>query len=268
VQTTTSPLTKLTLFHSIRVARLVRLCFICNAPRFARRSHQDFQQLHDEQYLLSATSSYDSIETDIRSNLTILVPIILTNLTRKTKSLKKLMCRCIFDIAKTENVDGLSLLLPFLGSEKIMLRTRLFVLKLLVKEFGFASGGVKKSMCMAIACTTLQRREKGAEKVDEKTNRAAISLILATGKAESVKFVEQYLSTRKGLFYDVNLVGWLSSRMEEGEEEEGEEEEEEGEEEGEGEEEEEEEEEEEVEEEEEENEGNCPENIFPSRPYI
>ena len=50
-------------------------------------------------------------------------------------------------------------MLPFLGSEKILLRTRLLVLKLFVKEFGFQVGGkggsgiLRKTMVMAIACS-------------------------------------------------------------------------------------------------------------------
>jgi len=119
-------------------------------------------------------------------------------------------------------LNGFSFVLPFLGSTKILLRTRLLVLKLFVKEFGFiGSGGggglLKKTMVMAIAIGPFVSKKyggvadsnSGGEELDQKTIHAAMSLLCATSTALGKQYVINYLNIKKDTFEDDMFLSML-----------------------------------------------------------
>lgn len=182
--------------------------------------------------LLSAYSNFSSVESEVHASLTILVGILLMSLPKKDSATKKLICRCIFDLARCESLKGGAFIVPFLGSRKIPLRTRLLVLKLMVKEFGIAGAGggggmtglsLKKTMVMGVACEgfvhgggvgggVLTKGSGG--RVDDKTFRASVSLLLSAARVLGKSYVTGYITLKRGTFVDPMLPDVLVEKVE------------------------------------------------------
>ena len=88
-------------------------------------------------------ASMPSSKQSISDALFLVVPILLDRLsTRNTaKELKQIVAKCLLALCKNEALDGISICVPFLGSNKFALQQRLFILRLLTKEFGLETKG-------------------------------------------------------------------------------------------------------------------------------
>jgi len=112
--------------------------------------------------------------------------------------MKQAICKAILSICKSPNLKGIDATVPFLGSSKFPLQHRLFVLKLLTKEFGL-KGESKESalnlpmvMSMAIEAVLGNKATK-----QEKIHHAAIMLIVEASLSVGSQRVSLYLRLKK-----------------------------------------------------------------------
>jgi hypothetical protein len=108
--------------------------------------------------------------SNVSDALFVTIPALLKRLaTRGTpKEMKQAVCKAILSICKSPSLKGIDATVPFLGSSKFPLQQRLFILKLLTKEFGL-DGEAKVLNCpmvMNIAIDALQ--DGGGAKKKEK----------------------------------------------------------------------------------------------------
>ena len=162
----------------------------------------------------------DAPADSVQAALFNVVPALLKRVgAKKTpKELKRVICKTLLTIARSTKIDGLAVVVPYLGTGKFSAVTRLFVLKLLTKEFGL-DGKTKNTLscplCVSTGLEVLAGGQQHNNKVGEKETRAAISLIVAVSLAEGggVERVEKYFKIKK---VEEKVVGVLRGRMEEG----------------------------------------------------
>jgi hypothetical protein len=124
------------------------------------------------------STTYTQInDSNVNGALFATIPALLKRLaTRGTpKEMKQAACKAILAICKSPRLKGIDATVPFLGSSKFPLQQRLFILKLLTKEFGL-EGEAKVLNCpmvMNIAIDALQ--DGGGAKKKQKVRREGIT---------------------------------------------------------------------------------------------
>ena len=108
----------------------------------------------------------------VRAALLVAVPSLVRRMSarRTPKELKRAVCKTILAISRSGKVDGLNVVVPFLTSPKFAPVARLFVLKLLTKEFGLDRKGCPLS-CPMVLTVALEALAGKIGKVDEKVSR-------------------------------------------------------------------------------------------------
>jgi hypothetical protein len=158
----------------------------------------------------------DEHKEGVRVALFTAVPELLKRMSaRKTpKEMKRMVCKTLLTAARSEKVDGLNVVVPFLNSPKFVLVSRLFVLKLLTKEFGLEDKRSPLSFPMVVT-VGLAALDNDEQKVDEKVLRAATALLVAVSLAPGggAVRVEKYFKIKK---VAERTQGMLKTKMEEG----------------------------------------------------
>ena len=144
------------------------------------------------------------------------IPALLKRLSAQStpKEMKRAICKTIILICQSKKINGLDVTIPFLGSSKFSLRHRLFVLKLLVKEFGVEQKGsvLNCPLVMTISLEALINNTTSTEGV--KIRHAAVKLIVGTSLVVGKDRVCKYFRLKK---IPLELQTYLESRMLEGE---------------------------------------------------
>ncbi|GMI19009.1 hypothetical protein TeGR_g9299 [Tetraparma gracilis] len=155
-------------------------------------------------------------EEEVRIALFGVVPALIKRMSAKRtpKELKREVCKTLLCVARGGKINGLDLIVPFLNSPKFALVTRLFVLKLLTKEFGLDRKGCPLTLPMVVP-VGLAALAGEAGKLDEKVSRAAIGLVVAASLAEGggAERVEKYFKIKKT---PQNVQALLREKMEDG----------------------------------------------------
>ncbi|GMH79181.1 hypothetical protein TL16_g08060 [Triparma laevis f. inornata] len=129
--------------------------------------------------------------------------------TRNTpKELKQIVAKCLLALCKNESLDGVTITVPFLGSNKFKLQQRLFVLRLLTKEIGLSVQGsvLNCPLVMNVALDAIASQ-------GEKVKKEGIALIVAAALSVGIERVKKYFRLKK---IDSATSSFLESKILEG----------------------------------------------------
>lgn len=133
-------------------------------------------------------ASMPSSKTTISDSLFLVVPVLLDRLsTRNTpKELKQIVAKCLLALCKNESLDGVTITVPFLGSNKFKFQQRLFVLRLLTKEIGLSVQGsvLNCPLVMNVALDAIASQ-------GEKVKKEGIALIVAAALSVGIERVKK-----------------------------------------------------------------------------
>ena len=168
------------------------------------------KESENESEFLAGTNSVPSSDEAL---LTV-IPLLLKRLSSRhtPKEMQQLTCKGLLALSRCADLNGLRLVIPFLGSEKFSIKTRLFVLKLLTKEFGLGPTALPLNCSMVMSVATSALKEK-----EEKVKRAATSLIVVASGAAGKEKVYKYFRTKK---LSDDMISMLTRKINEAEEEE------------------------------------------------